>query len=313
MCGAWSYQRDYFVWLPAGYDGTKAYPLVFQGPGCGAGGANVVPLGDAGAQVIRVGLTPPPNDIQRVVYPGQGCFDDDDGDSSVDWVFYEHLYDRLAAQLCFDRNRVFASGNQGGGRFADALGCKYAGDAARPIRGVLVDGGGLPAEALYAPTCTTKPMAGFWVVKTATGAEPLAASKRAISRAMTVNGCTAAPTYDDATFEDFPIANGPQVSGSRAARRHTLWWSARWRGATSPARRTSRPRPSPRSSPCSRPSVSRAGAERGMSRARRPIAGLVFPARRPFACGTVRRETGTASSASEGDPETRQVTRGRDR
>jgi poly(3-hydroxybutyrate) depolymerase len=208
VCGAWSYARDYVVWLPKGYDNTKAYPLVFQGPGCGGAALNVLPLGDAGAQVIRVGLTPPPNDIQRVNLPGQGCFDDDDGDSSVDWVFYEDLYDRLAAHLCFDRNRVFASGNQGGGSFADALGCKYAGDAARPIRGVLVDNGGLPAEPLYAPTCTTSPMPGIWIFKT-TSAAVVAASKRAISRAMVVNGCTTATTYDDATFEAFPIANNP--------------------------------------------------------------------------------------------------------
>jgi len=206
VCGAWSYEREYYVTLPKGYDGTKAYPLVFQGPGCGGGGENVLPLGDAGVEVIRVGLTPPPNEIQRVIYPGQGCFDDDDGDSSVDWAFYEDLYDKLAAKLCFDRNRVFASGNQGGGRFADALGCKYAGDPARPIRGVLVDGGGLPAEPLYTPTCTTKAMAGFWVFKTNIGDAVVAASKRAISRAMSVNGCATA-TYDDATFEDFPITN----------------------------------------------------------------------------------------------------------
>src|SRR5258708_2622741 len=63
LCGPWTYTRDYYVTLPAGYMNTKAYPLVFQGPGCGGKGTDVYPLTYMGQPnvnntVIRVGLTP---------------------------------------------------------------------------------------------------------------------------------------------------------------------------------------------------------------------------------------------------------------
>jgi poly(3-hydroxybutyrate) depolymerase len=93
--------------------------------------------------VIRVGLSPSAYwQAYHATNPGQGCFDDADGDNSVDWVFYEDLYDRLAGQLCFDRNRVFVAGEgRSGARLADELACKYAGDVTRPVRGVMSNAG----------------------------------------------------------------------------------------------------------------------------------------------------------------------------
>jgi polyhydroxybutyrate depolymerase len=216
--GDWSYEREYFVTLPLGYDNSKAYPLVFEGPGCGGTGLNVLPLIDptaagnsanVGNTVIRVGLTPPPNDIGHSTLLNQGCFDDHEGDDSVDWVFYENLYDKLEAQLCFDENRVFASGSSSGAVFANELGCKYAGDATRPIRGIMSDRGGLPADARYEPTCTAQPMAGLWVTHSSSDPDqPLAETKFAIARAMHVNGCAVGTGYDNAPLEAFPIGGG---------------------------------------------------------------------------------------------------------
>jgi len=208
VCGPWMYTRQYFVKLPLGYDNTKAYPLLFEGPGCGATGINLYPLPDLASTVIRVGLTPPPNAIGHATNPGQGCFDESDGDNSVDWVFYENLYDRLAGQLCVDRNRVFVSGEySGGGRFADELACKYAGDATRPIRGVMSNAGDWPTAPSVPPTCTTKPMAGMWVHQIGDLTRQWSKTKIAIARAMAVNGCTLGTGYDDAQFEPFPIGH----------------------------------------------------------------------------------------------------------
>ena len=36
--------------------------------------------------VVRVGLTPAPNSIGHGTNENQGCFDDKEGDDSVDWV-----------------------------------------------------------------------------------------------------------------------------------------------------------------------------------------------------------------------------------
>lgn len=213
-CGPWAYPRDYFVYLPQGYVNTKAYPLVIMGPGCMGTAQNIYALNDgtaanAGNSVIRVGIAPPPNTIGHATNPNQGCFDDKEGDDSVDWVFYETLYDKLATQLCFDRNRVFAGGDSSGGWWANEMGCKYAGDDTRPIRGVLTNNAGLPTESRSVPTCTAKPMAGFWVYEfDDTSASFSTGSRVPIARAMKVNECTPGISVDTAEVDDFPIGGG---------------------------------------------------------------------------------------------------------
>jgi hypothetical protein len=210
-CGPWMYTRQYVLTLPARYDNYRPFPLVLEPVSCGGTGANNLPLTFNGNPnvddtVIRVGLTPPPNAIGHSTNPNQGCPDDAEGDDSVDWVFYENLYDRLAAQICFDRNRVFVVGVHHGGVSANELACKYAGDATRPIRAVLSDGGGLPNVPEHVPTCTNKPLAGMWVNGTGNALIPFTLDKVAIARAMKVNGCTIGTSFDDAVFDPFPIA-----------------------------------------------------------------------------------------------------------
>jgi poly(3-hydroxybutyrate) depolymerase len=214
-CGAWAYDREYTVTLPQPYDNTKAYPLVLEGPGCGSDSKAVYPLTipypdglpNAGNTVIRVGLKPPPNDIGHATNPGQGCFDDKEGDDSVDWTFYENLYDLLDTKLCFDHNRVFAAGNSSGAWFSNEIGCKYAGDAKRPIRGIMPNTGGLPTDIPSAmPTCSSKPLSGIWMGESMDTENDFVHNKAAMSRAMMVNGCTGTD-IDKATFVDFPAGN----------------------------------------------------------------------------------------------------------
>jgi polyhydroxybutyrate depolymerase len=222
-CGDWSIPRDYYVWLPPDYDKTNAYPLVLEGPGCGGDGSNVYslsPLNSAAGpsmgvngSVIRVGLTPPPDSVGHGTNPGQGCFDDKEGDDSVDLVFYETLIDKLKNELCYDENRVFASGTSSGAWLANELGCKYAGNTeGYAIRGVLANGGGLPNQLEYLPTCSKQPLAGLWLWETGDPSGPSIGNKFALARAMSVNGCSPSTDYDAAKFsgmlEPFPIGNG---------------------------------------------------------------------------------------------------------
>jgi hypothetical protein len=220
-CGPWGYLRQYYLTLPAGYDPTRAYPLIFEWTGCGSNGLAVYPLtfndglgtnaANVANTVIRVGLTPPPNDIGNPRTPNQGCYDDREGDDSVEWPLYEDLYDRLAGTLCFDRNRVFVVGNRNGGTLANELGCKYGGDDARPIRGVLSNGGAWPTDPNAMPTCSGQPMAGMWVDQVfdpgGTGGM-FPDLRRAVANAMSVNGCTIGTGVDDAQLEVFPIGGG---------------------------------------------------------------------------------------------------------
>ncbi len=223
--GPWSYARDYYVWLPPSYDKQKAYPLVLQGPGCGGTGVDVYSLSPSNdtvgigvnGSVIRVGLTPPPNAIGHSTNPSQGCFDDKEGDDSVEWPFYEALIDKLKSSLCYDENRVFVSGNSSGAWLANELACKYAGNTTGyAIRGMAANGGGLPTAFAYVPTCTGAPMAGIWVEPNDIGSDNFAAPwSVAVNRAMEVNRCTPAP-YANAMLADFPIgASKPAVTCKR--------------------------------------------------------------------------------------------------
>jgi poly(3-hydroxybutyrate) depolymerase len=205
--GPWTYEREYFIKLPRTYQAGQVLPLVIEGPSCGGQGTNLFQVNDrlnATPPVIVVGVTPPPNAIGQSPNPNQGCFDTNDGDVSVDWPFYEAMYDALAEEVCFDRNRVFAMGHTSGGTFANELACKYAGDEARPIRGVISSQGALPTDAKARPTCSSKPLAGMWVHDTMNVTTPIDRAKQTITRAMQVNGC-AVTRYEDATFEPFQL------------------------------------------------------------------------------------------------------------
>jgi hypothetical protein len=203
-CGPWTATRTFYIHEPNPYDFNQPYPLIIQAPGCGGTGRDVYALTPF-PNMIRVGVSPGPNDLGHGTNPEQGCFDDKEGDDSIDWPFYEKLYDKLNVELCFDRNRVFASGNSSGAWFANELGCKYAGDALRPIRGVMTHRGGLPTEQKYLPTCSTAPLAGMWVHEVTDATSPFDATKVALDRAMSLGGCPAGQVYDTSQFEDFLI------------------------------------------------------------------------------------------------------------
>ena len=227
-CGPWSFQREYFVQLPTGYDRTKAYPLLFEAPGCGGTGRGLYALPDLASTVIRVGLSPSSEATQLLptttAATNQACFDDKDGDDSVEWPFYEAVWDKLASTICFDRNRVFAGGNSNGAWLANELGCKYAGDATHPIRGVVANTGGLPSEPMYKPTCTMKPMAGFWSHGVGDSVNPFSGTIYAMNRVLPFDGCAPAGVqYANAAFMPFPITTLIPISGtdSTSCQRYT--------------------------------------------------------------------------------------------
>jgi poly(3-hydroxybutyrate) depolymerase len=203
--GPWSYERQYIVRLPKPYDSNRHYPLLLQLPECGGDGNYFYSM--ASFDAIRVGLAPPPNAINNAARPGRGCFDDAEGDDSVDIAFYEQLLEQLKTQICYDPGRVFATGIGGGARLANQLGCKYAGSPdGNAIRGIAVYSGGLPTDPAQLPTCSPTPMPGMWLWESADINGSSVFIKAAIKRAMAVNGC-ASTDYDTATFEDYPIGN----------------------------------------------------------------------------------------------------------
>jgi poly(3-hydroxybutyrate) depolymerase len=209
--GDWTDTREYFISKPEAYVNTTPYMLVFMGPGCGGNSQSIYPYNNnVNGKIIRIGVRPSQNGAIQGSHgtnPNQGCFDDKEGDDSVDFTLYEKLYDLLETQLCFDRNRVFFGGDSSGAWWSNEHGCHYAGDPVRPVRGIMPNTGGLPDQPQFKPTCTDKGLAGIWIHETGDPVNPFSGNVYAINRAMGVDGCQLGQTYDNADFEDFPIAN----------------------------------------------------------------------------------------------------------
>ncbi len=208
-CGDWSSVREYAIAKPQNYDPNRLHSLVFLGAGESGTSTDILNQysydDNAGGTTIRIGLRPS-EEIQAVhgSKAGFGYFDDHEGDDSVDFVFYEQLYDKLESELCFDRNLVFAGGQLTGGALANELGCKYAGDAQRPIRGVLATSGGLP-EMEFWPTCSNAPLAGFWVHAVGDTLFPFANAVTTINRAIAANDCSTTTSVDTGVYVNYPV------------------------------------------------------------------------------------------------------------
>jgi hypothetical protein len=81
----------------------------------------------------------------------------------------------------------------------------------RPVRGIMPNTGGLPTDVRYVPTCTTKPMSGFWSHEINDGTNPFSGNIVAMNRALKVNSCLAGGvqvTYENAMFDPFPAGGG---------------------------------------------------------------------------------------------------------
>jgi len=122
--------REYIVYIPASYDASKDFPLLFSFHG-GAGFANdfiivndMRPIADTAAFIA--------------IYP-QGAIDYDGADPgttpSTSWIhkaptthndvnFIGAIIDTLANEYLVDENRVYACGYSEGGIFSYELGCR---------------------------------------------------------------------------------------------------------------------------------------------------------------------------------------------
>ncbi len=122
--------REYIIYIPASYDGSEEYPLLFSFHG-GAGFAN---------DFINVNDMRPIADTAGfiAIYP-QGAIDYDGADPgttpSTSWIhkaptthndvnFIAAIIDTLANEYLVDENRVYACGYSEGGIFSYELGCR---------------------------------------------------------------------------------------------------------------------------------------------------------------------------------------------
>lgn len=106
--------RQWWVWLPQGYDARRAYRLVFTFHGCG-GPSNFIPMQqETGADAIVVrGTGADPGNGGCWTYGGEGD----------DVKFFDAMLEALSAQYCVDTSRVFAMGYSSGAWMTNTLEC----------------------------------------------------------------------------------------------------------------------------------------------------------------------------------------------
>jgi len=106
------------VFVPAGYDDEKAYPVVFVFHGDGGTGAG-----------IRTSLDLEPDAAGKAIfaYPdgAQQTWDSDTTGTNADMDWVMALRDSLRAQYCVDTRRTFITGMSRGGFFTNQLACRY--------------------------------------------------------------------------------------------------------------------------------------------------------------------------------------------
>lgn len=122
--------REWFVWLPAGYDPDTPYPVVYQFHGC-SGSVNKEnnnpPVQDqSGNAAIHI--------RGRAV---DNCWDNSPNGSDV--AFFDALVATVEATWCADEDRRFATGYSSGAFMTHRLAC----DRGDVLRGVASIAGGL--------------------------------------------------------------------------------------------------------------------------------------------------------------------------
>jgi len=110
--------RSYVLAVPAGYDRSRAYPLVFGFHG----------LGGSGAQAqLYFGLQQATQGQAILVYPdatgSTRAWGITGSAASADLAFFDELVRSVSSSLCVDRNKIFAAGHSMGGYFSNTLGC----------------------------------------------------------------------------------------------------------------------------------------------------------------------------------------------
>ena len=116
--------REYILYIPASYDGSTSYPVLFSFHGGGGTSSDFINTNDMRPIADTAGFI--------AIYP-QAAIDPDDG--SFSWLhkaptthndvfFIEAIIDTLSTQYMIDDNRVYACGYSEGGIFSYELGCR---------------------------------------------------------------------------------------------------------------------------------------------------------------------------------------------
>jgi len=135
--------RKYCTTMPKNYDPTKAYPVVFFGPGCGASACEgdsfsgrtdiVLVQAIAGADATGANIVPKNG--------APGCFQagKEGSADSPEGPYFDQVMASVEDNYCVDKGKVFAAGTSSGAWLSNYLACARG----NVIRGTAADSGGL--------------------------------------------------------------------------------------------------------------------------------------------------------------------------
>jgi polyhydroxybutyrate depolymerase len=112
-------QRTYRLSIPPGYDGRAAMPLVLELHGSGGSSAGQARTSGFEEVAAREGFI-----VASLQADGGRWNVPVDTNRADDVAYVSNVIDHVAALLCTDLTRVYATGFSGGGRMSSLLGCK---------------------------------------------------------------------------------------------------------------------------------------------------------------------------------------------
>jgi polyhydroxybutyrate depolymerase len=178
-------ERTYYVWLPDGYDGTEAVPVVADFHGAGGDALSytdgfstmtedapergyLVVAGDAiaqGSDGSGIGWVSSDTLVDGGTIPTPG----ETGPTTIsrDAQFFRDIVDSLAETYCIDRDRLYVTGFSSGGSFSAYAGCALPELAAvAPLAGVNLsrpcdDAPGMPMITMHGDADQAAYFTGF--------------------------------------------------------------------------------------------------------------------------------------------------------
>lgn len=188
--------RKYVVYIPTGYTGTTAVPLLLVIHGA----HNTPAMAESWSQMNAVAnqngfiiAYPAGLDCWNAggILPGCTAADDDLG-------FLKALVSDAQSHACINPKRVYATGISNGSMMAQYLGCK-ASDIFAAVGGVAAGGGCAPS----------RPISVFYVHGTADTTVPYSSAQPSVTNWATRNGCstTAVETYNQGSTRCVTYSN----------------------------------------------------------------------------------------------------------
>ena len=223
-------ERQFFVRVPADYDESHPYKIVYLGQGCGAqhaGKTNTYALFNeaqgGSEQAIYVGVSVPDNAVNP------GCYDNNTGAESQEWEAFDLMHTLIEKTYCVDNNRIYVAGYSTGGWLSNMWGCYFGGTPSPPldqpdldagltvrkfspkwaVRGHANVTGSLPPNQ---PVPCNGPSAGFWLHDALDKSNLIETNIKALELSLKTNGCTG--NYKEGPKQPWaPAENIPGLQG----------------------------------------------------------------------------------------------------